>query len=139
MWSKDQAHATKGFGRGAKRTSFDRPLRRFGKDGVAFDTAGDHARWRCDLCDHCDDGGVLERVGPAPGAVVMTAGVVELMCQTFAGQLLDRRTGRTHRVNGSPLVLLTRQPEEAAAELLKGRDAAVWEARIDAIEPKVTP
>lgn len=52
---------------------------------------------------------------------------------TCAVRLVDRRTGQTHRVNGSPLVLFTRRPDEAAAELLEGRDAAVWEARIEPI------
>lgn len=46
-------------------------------------------------------------------------------------RLIDRRTGRPHRINGSPLVLFTRRPEEAAAELLDGRDPAVWEARVE--------
>jgi hypothetical protein len=46
-------------------------------------------------------------------------------------RLVDRRTGLTHRVNGSPLVLFTRNPVEAIAELLSGRDASVWEARVE--------
>lgn len=50
---------------------------------------------------------------------------------TCAVRLIDRRTGRPHRVNGSPLVLFTRRPEEAVAELLEGRDPAVWEARVE--------
>lgn len=54
----------------------------------------------------------------------------------YAVQLIDRRTGRVHRVNGSPLVMLTRRPDDAAAELLRGRDASVWEARIDPIDRK---
>lgn len=54
-----------------------------------------------------------------------------------AVRLIDRRTGLTHRVNGSPLVLFTRRPEDAAAELLEGRDASVWEARIEPIEREV--
>ncbi len=52
----------------------------------------------------------------------------------YAVQLIDRRTGRVHRVNGSPLILLTRRPDDAVAELLDGRDATVWETRIDPIE-----
>jgi hypothetical protein len=48
-----------------------------------------------------------------------------------AVRLIDRRTGQTHRINGSPLVLFTRNPEEAAAELLAGRDATIWEARVE--------
>lgn len=53
--------------------------------------------------------------------------------QAFAVRLVDRRTGLTHRVNGSPLVLFTKNPAEAVAELLAGRDAQVWEARIEPI------
>ncbi len=53
---------------------------------------------------------------------------------TCAVRLVDRRTGLTHRVNGSPLVLFTRNPAEAVAELLSGRDARIWEARIETIE-----
>jgi len=53
--------------------------------------------------------------------------------QACAVRLIDRRTGMTHRVNGSPLVLFTRDPAEAMAELLDGRDATVWEARVEPI------
>ncbi|MBL9048723.1 MAG: hypothetical protein JNK19_01240 [Tabrizicola sp.] len=53
--------------------------------------------------------------------------------QACAVRLVDRRTGLTHRVNGSPLVLFTKNPTEAVAELLSGRDAGVWEARIEPI------
>lgn len=54
--------------------------------------------------------------------------------QACAVRLVDRRTGQTHRVNGSPLVLFTRNPAEAVAELLAGRDARVWEARVEPLE-----
>lgn len=54
--------------------------------------------------------------------------------RTCAVRLIDRRTGQTHRINGSPLVLFTRRPEEAAADLLEGRNPDVWEARIEPIE-----
>lgn len=50
-----------------------------------------------------------------------------------AVRLIDRRTGRAHRINGTPLVLFTRNPAEAAAELLQGRDPRHWEARVDPI------
>lgn len=52
---------------------------------------------------------------------------------TCAVRLVDRRTGSVHRVNGAPLVVFSRNPAEAAAELLRHRDAAVWDVRIDAI------
>lgn len=55
--------------------------------------------------------------------------------QTCAVRLVDRRTGLTHRINGSPLLVFTKAPEAAAAELLAGRDPAVWEARIETVEP----
>jgi hypothetical protein len=50
-----------------------------------------------------------------------------------AVQLIDRRTGQSHRINGRPLVLFTRTPDQAVAELLEGRDASVWEARVEPI------
>ena len=53
--------------------------------------------------------------------------------QACAVRLVDRRTGLTHRVNGSPLVLFSKNPVEAVAGLLSGRDADVWEARIEPI------
>lgn len=53
--------------------------------------------------------------------------------QPYSIRLIDRRTGKGHRINGSPLVLFSRNPEEAAATLLEGRDPAVWEARIEPI------
>jgi hypothetical protein len=52
---------------------------------------------------------------------------------TCAVRLIDRRTGLTHRVNGSPLVIFTRNPTEAVSDLLEGRDATVWEARVEPI------
>jgi hypothetical protein len=66
-------------------------------------------------------GGALPPVaGPRPACAV---------------RLIDRRTGAAHRINGTPLVIFTRRPEEAAAELLSGRDPALWDTRIDPIEP----
>ena len=44
--------------------------------------------------------------------------------------LIDRRSGRPHRVNGAALVALSRDPQAAATELLAGRDARLWDARI---------
>lgn len=55
------------------------------------------------------------------------------LSRACAVRLVDRRTGQTHRINGSPLVLFTRTPDVAVAELLAGRDAAVWEARVEPI------
>ena len=57
----------------------------------------------------------------------------EPLTQACAVRLIDRRTGQTHRTNGSALVLFTRAPDEAVAELLSGRDATVWEARVEPI------
>jgi hypothetical protein len=49
----------------------------------------------------------------------------------FSVMLIDRRTGVPHRINGTPLVIFTKDPGGAVAELLHGRDATVWEARIE--------
>ncbi len=74
----------------------------------------------------------------SPRTVFATAGLALTAMprtprSTCAVRLIDRRTGLTHRVNGSPLVIFTRNPAEAVADLLEGRDATVWEARIEPI------
>lgn len=53
------------------------------------------------------------------------------LSQTCAVRLIDRRTGQTHRINGNPLLMFTRSPDEAVADLLSGRDATLWEARVE--------
>lgn len=47
--------------------------------------------------------------------------------------LIDRRTGATHRVNGRPLVVFTRQPDQTIAEMMEGRDPTVWDTRVEAV------
>ena len=47
--------------------------------------------------------------------------------------LIDRRTGATHRVNGRPFVVFTRRPDLAIAEMMEGRDARVWDTRVEAV------
>ncbi|MBM3604713.1 MAG: hypothetical protein FJX25_08140 [Alphaproteobacteria bacterium] len=44
--------------------------------------------------------------------------------------LIDRRTGRPHRVNGAALVAFSRDPQIAASELLAGRDPLLWDTRV---------
>lgn len=68
--------------------------------------------------------------GPAERA---TAARSAARPQTCAVRLIDRRTGQTHRVNGSPLLIFTKSPGEAAEDLLAGRDRSLWEARIEPI------
>lgn len=46
-------------------------------------------------------------------------------------RLIDRRTGKAPRVNGAPLLVYSRNPESAAAEMLDGRDPDLWEIRIE--------
>lgn len=65
--------------------------------------------------------------------IAMSGMMVPRRRPACAVSLIDRRTGRPHRINGRPLVLFTRQPEDAAAELLEGRDAAVWAVQVEAI------
>lgn len=44
----------------------------------------------------------------------------------FAVSLIDARTGRAHRIGGAVLTLFTRNPDEAASELLRNRDPQLW-------------
>lgn len=44
--------------------------------------------------------------------------------------LVDRRTRRPHRVNGAALMAFSRDPAQAATDLLAGRDARFRDARI---------
>jgi hypothetical protein len=72
-------------------------------------------------------------LGPIGQAGMSMSAMTAPLSQACAVRLIDRRTGQTHRINGSPLVLFTRSPDDAVAELLAGRDAAVWEARVEPI------
>ena len=44
--------------------------------------------------------------------------------------LIDRRTGAIARRDGAALIAYSNSPAETAAQLLAGRDPAIWEARI---------
>jgi hypothetical protein len=59
------------------------------------------------------------------------------MKRTCAVRLIDRRTGAPHRINGTPLTVYTRDPQQAVAALLEGRDTTIWEARVEPLDPKV--
>ncbi|MES2664563.1 MAG: hypothetical protein V4712_00590 [Pseudomonadota bacterium] len=47
-----------------------------------------------------------------------------------AVRLINRRTGLPHRINGTPLELLTRAPEEAGRDLLRNRDTTEWRVEV---------
>lgn len=49
--------------------------------------------------------------------------------------LIDRRTGQAHRVGGRAVVLFIRDPQAAVRQLLDGRDARLWEARVEPLDP----
>lgn len=57
--------------------------------------------------------------------------------RTCAVRLIDRRTGKLHQINGTPLTIFTRRPAEAVAELLEGRNPLNWEIRIEPLDPQV--
>ena len=56
------------------------------------------------------------------------------MSCAYQVSLIDRRTGRAHRVSGSPLVRFTHDPQSAVRELLDGRDSRLWETRIEPLD-----
>ena len=72
-------------------------------------------------------------LGPIGQAGMAVSAMTAPLSQACAVRLIDRRTGQTHRINGSPLVLFTRDPQTAVTELLSGRDTTVWEARVEPI------
>jgi hypothetical protein len=49
--------------------------------------------------------------------------------------LVDRRTGATLSLNGHRVAVYTRAPRIAAEELLAGRDPALWDVRVLALDP----
>lgn len=70
-----------------------------------------------------------------PGqAVAPMMGPTMSLRRTCAVQLFDRRTGSVHRINGAALIVFTRDPEAAVADLLEGRDPALWEVRVSDLE-----
>jgi hypothetical protein len=75
---------------------------------------------------------VSHRTAFATAALALTA-TPRTVAATCAVRLIDRRTGQTHRINGKPLVIFTRDPDTAVADLLEGRDPFVWEARVEPI------
>lgn len=50
--------------------------------------------------------------------------------------LIDRRSGQPMRQNGAVVTKVTRQPHQAAAELLDGRDARCWQPRVSPLQTK---
>lgn len=54
---------------------------------------------------------------------------------TCVVQLINRATGKEHRINGQPLVLFTRDPEEVEAGLMRNRDPRDWETRVELLIP----
>ncbi|MEI4487962.1 hypothetical protein V8J36_17345 [Frigidibacter sp. MR17.14] len=70
--------------------------------------------------------------GPASGHIA----AAETPAPLYSIQLVDRRTGRAHRVNGRTLTVFSRDPAGAVAELLEGRDRRNWTPRIEALQTR---
>lgn len=69
--------------------------------------------------------------GPASGWIgAMTGMASPARCMV---SLIDRRTGRAHRVDGTPLVIHSLHPKQIADRLMQGRDPSKWEVRITAL------
>lgn len=77
----------------------------------------------------------ISAFGSRQAAMVGTMGGMPAMLACSV-RLIDRRTGRTHRVNGAPMVVQSREPHRTASEMLRGRDPAIWEARIEVLRPE---
>ena len=76
------------------------------------------------------------QIGPQGQAGRAMSAMAAPLSRACAVRLIDRRTGQAHRINGRPLVLFTRAPDLAVAELLAKRDPALLKARVD---PLPTP
>ena len=77
----------------------------------------------------------LEQAGAGQGAAGQGRSAFEAepkvaMTGLCLVQLIDRRTGAGHRMNGRVVMTYSSDPDEAVAELMAGRDPAVWEARV---------
>jgi hypothetical protein len=74
----------------------------------------------------------------APSAPRLPAWATAMPAQDMGAcqvTLIDRRTGRAHRISGAPLVRFTSDPRSAAQDLLAGRDPNIWEVRIEPLNP----
>ena len=71
--------------------------------------------------------------GPLGQAGLAMSAMTAAPRQNCAVRLIDRRTGQTHCTKGGPLLVFTKAPEGAVAELQTGRGASVWEARFEPI------
>ncbi|MDQ7776967.1 hypothetical protein [Paracoccus aminovorans] len=54
----------------------------------------------------------------------------------YAVSLIDRRTGRPHRISDIPLRLITCEPFEAARDLMRDRDPSLWDTAIHRLDQK---
>lgn len=54
----------------------------------------------------------------------------------YAVSLIDRRTGRPHRISDIPLRLITCEPFEAARDMMRDRDPSIWETAIHRLDIK---
>ncbi len=54
----------------------------------------------------------------------------------YAVSLIDRRTGKPHRISDIPLRLMTCDPFEAAHELMRNRDPSIWDTFIERLDAK---
>jgi hypothetical protein len=56
----------------------------------------------------------------------------------YAVSLIDRRAGRPQRISDIPLRLITCEPFEAARDLMRKRDRALWDTVIHRLDQKGT-
>ncbi|WP_313348958.1 hypothetical protein [Paracoccus sp. (in: a-proteobacteria)] len=54
----------------------------------------------------------------------------------YAVDLIDRRTGKPHRISDIPLRLITCEPYETVQELMRDRDPARWQTAVHRLDRK---
>jgi len=55
---------------------------------------------------------------------------------SYSVSLIDRCSGKPHRISGIPLVLITREPVETSRELMRNRDPMRWDTFIERMDEK---
>ena len=66
----------------------------------------------------------------SPAVPAGTSAPLRPLC---AVRLIDRATGRVHRIGGCPMVIFSRDPDQVEADLLRNRAPRQWDVRVETL------